>query len=200
MADVESPVPDPDRLARLEQMLDRQEILDCITRISRAIDRFDRHLFLSGYHEDAVIDAGSLVGRPGEVYDKGAELHEHGQSSTLHYLLNHSCEISGTDAHSETYFLYAGLNRDKTNWVAGGRYVDRLERRNGQWKIAFRYTIMEWSGSIPNASVPLFENIADVHRNGMPSRSRDDPSYRRPLTNRRHLRTPDNVRDLSTPR
>ena len=190
----------PERLTRLESLLDRQDIIDCLGRISRGIDRFDKPLFLSGYHADAVIDAGALVGHPGEVYDKGAELHEHGQSSTLHNLLNHSCEIDGDTAHSETYFLYTGVNRDNSNWIGGGRYIDRVERRSGEWKVAFRYTIMEWSGMIPANEVPLFENIADLHRNGIPSRTSQDPSYLRPLTNYRDMTKPDNVRDLSQPR
>ena len=192
----------PARLARLSTMLDRQDILDCIHRISRAIDRFDKDLFLSGYHDDAVIDAGALVGNPGDVYDKGTELHEHGQISTLHYLLNHHCEIDipSKTAHTETYFFYQGLNRDHTNWVGGGRYVDRLELRDDEWRIAFRYTIMEWSGTISANEVPLFENITDLHLNGTPCRERKDPSYRRPLINVRGMSSPDNVRELSKPR
>ena len=190
----------PRRLARLETVLDRQDILDCICRISRAIDRFDRDLFLSGYHDNAIIDAGALVGAPPEVYDKGAELHQHGQSSTLHYLMNHVCDLGNDEAHCETYFLYMGRNRDDTNWAAGGRYIDRLERRNDEWKIAFRYTIIEWSGDIPPSGVPLFENIADLHANGVPCRDAGDPSYRRPLTNRRALTSPADVKGLSRPR
>lgn len=190
---------DENRIARLEQLLHRQDILDCLCRISRAIDRFDRELFLSGYHSDAVIDAGALVGSPGTVYDKGAELHEHGQIATLHNLMNHSCELDGDTAHTETYFLYAGRNREGGNWVAGGRYLDRLERREEEWRVAFRYTVMEWSGTIPGNEVPLFENISDLHLNGAPSRSHKDPSYRRPLTNRRETRVPGDVSDLSRP-
>ena len=190
---------DPERLARLEYLLDRQSILDCVTRVSRAIDRFDRDLFLSGYHADAVIDAGEFVGDPATVYDGGAALHEQGQSSTLHHLSNHTCEIDGDVAHAETYWQYTGRNRDGTNWVAGGRYVDRLERREGEWKIVFRCTLLEWSGTIPTATVPLFENLPDAHVNGMSSRSKEDPSYRRPFVNRRHMRFPDDPRALSAP-
>jgi len=189
-----------ERAARLEQLLDRQDIFDCVTRVSRAIDRFDRQLFLSAYHPDAVIDAGGLVGEPASVYDAGAALHESGQSSTLHHLTNHSCEVDGDLAHAETYFLYVGRNRDGTNWAAGGRYVDRLERRDGAWRIALRCTVMEWSGMIPVAEVPLFENVPDLHLNGIPSRSKEDLSYRRPLINRREMRFPADPRKLSMPR
>lgn len=188
-----------EHLAQLQHLRDRQGIFDCTQRISRAIDRFDKDLFLSGYHSDAVIDAGGLVGSPDEVYDHGAELHEHGQISTLHNLINHSCEIEGDTAHGETYFLYTGRNRDGNNWLAGGRYLDRFERRNGAWKVIFRYTIIEWSGMLPPATVPLFDNIPDLHLNGVPARDTSDPSYRRPLTNRRSRTVPADAQVLSTP-
>jgi hypothetical protein len=191
---------DDSKLSRLQELLDRQDILDCLTRISRAIDRFDRDLFLSGYHPDALIDAGQFVADAAQVYDGGAALHEQGQSSTIHNLTNHTCEIVGDVAHAETYWLYTGLNRDGTNWVAGGRYVDRLERRQGHWRIAFRCTLLEWSGMIPPANVPLFENVTDAHLNGLAARSKEDPSYRRPLTNRRQIRPPVSPRELGMPR
>lgn len=186
-------------LERLGELLDRQDIYDAIKRVSRAIDRFDRDLFLSAYHPDAVIDAGALVAGPAEVYESGAALHDEGQSATMHHLTNHVCELAGDTAHTETYFIYVGRNRDGTNWAAGGRYNDRLERRASEWRIAFRYTIMEWSGMIPETDVPLFRGIADVHLNGVPTRGPEDPSYRRPLTNRRELRVPADPRALSRP-
>lgn len=180
---------EPARLARLEALLDRQEILDCLIRFSRGMDRFDRDLFLSAFHPDAVIDAGEFVGGPEDLYAWASDLHERGQSSTQHDLLNHSCEVDGDTAHTETYYLFIGRNRDETIWAAGGRYVDRLERRAGEWKIALRCNAVEWSGLVPPTAIP-FEDVPDVHRNGGASRSRDDLSYRRPLTNRRELRVP----------
>ena len=166
---------DPERLNRLEHLLDRQDILDCLIRFSRGMDRFDRELFLSAFHADAIIDAGVFVGGPEKLYEWAADLHAQGQSATQHDLLNHCCEIDGDVAHSETYY-----------WVAGGRYIDRLERRSGTWKIALRCNAVEWSGMIPTMAVP-FENVPDVHENGAPSRSKEDLSYRRPLTNRRQI-------------
>jgi hypothetical protein len=191
---------EPHDLARLGELLSRQDIYDCIKRVSRAIDRFDGALFASGFHSDAVIDAGAMVEAPARVYAIGAELHGVGQVSTLHHLTNHSCELDGDSAHAETYFLYVGRNRDGTNWAAGGRYADRLERRDGAWKIAFRCTILEWSGMVPTAAVPLFEGVADLHCNGRPGRDRGDPSYRRPLVNRRKRKTPDEPGALSYPK
>ncbi len=189
MNDAASLIIDPERRARLEQLLDRQDILDCLIRFSRGIDRFDRELFVSAFHSDAVVDAGEFVGGPEALYDWASDLHEQGQSSTQHHLLNHTCEIDGDVAHAETYYLFVGRNRDETNWIAGGRYIDRLERRGGTWKIALRCNAVEWSGMIPTMAVP-FANVPGVHQNGAPSRSKEDPSYRRPLTNRREIRSP----------
>jgi SnoaL-like domain len=179
----------PDKLARLEQLLDRQDILDCQVRFSRGMDRFDRELFLSAFHADAVIAAGPFVGGPVALYDWASKLHDHGQSATHHNLLNHTCDIDGDVAHTETYYLFVGRNRDETNWIAGGRYIDRLERRAGAWKIALRTNAIEWSGMVPTLPIP-FADLPDIHLNGTPSRSPQDPSYQRPLVNRRGEKIP----------
>lgn len=175
---------DSARLARLEQLLDRQDILDCQRRFARGMDRFDRELFLSAFHGDATIAAGPFVGGPAALYDWASGLHEQGQSATQHNLLNHNCEIDGDSAHTETYYLFVGRNRDETNWIAGGRYIDRLEKRNGEWKIALRTNAIDWSGMLPTLPIP-FTDIPGIDLNGMPARSKDDPSYQRPLVNKR---------------
>jgi SnoaL-like protein len=176
-------------LARLEHLLDRQDILDCLIRFCRGMDRFDRELFLSAFHADAVIAAGPFVGGPEALYDWASKLHEQGQSATHHNMLNHSCDIDGDVAHTETYYLFVGRNRDETNWIAGGRYIDRLERRDGGWKIALRTNAIEWSGLVPTLPIP-FAEVPDIHVNGAPSRSREDTSYRRPLINNRKRHSP----------
>lgn len=174
---------------RVARLLDRQDILDCLTRFSRGMDRFDRELFLSAFHPDATIAAGPFVGGPGALYDWAAALHDEGQVSTHHNLLNHTCDIDGETAHAETYYLFVGRNRDETNWLTGGRYIDRLDKRDGQWKIALRTNVVEWSGMAPSLPLP-FSDVPDVHANGAPSRSRADPTYARPLINRRAPRIP----------
>jgi hypothetical protein len=182
------PIP-PEKLARLEHLLDRQDILDCLTRFSRGMDRFDRELLLSAFHADAVIAAGDYVGGPEGLYDWASAMHEQGQSATHHNLLNHSCEIDGGIAHTETYYLFVGRNRDETNWVAGGRYIDRLERRDGNWKIALRSNAIEWSGMVPTTKIP-FADVPGIQLNGIACRNKEDPSYVRPLINRRKMHTP----------
>ncbi len=180
---------DNDRLARIDELIDRQDIVDCLARFSRGMDRFDRKLFLSAFHTDAVIAAGEFVGGPADLYEWASRMHAEGQIATLHNLLNHTCEINDGVAHCETYYLFAARNRDDSNWLAGGRYFDRLEQRDGLWRIALRTNAIEWSGMVPTLPIP-FADVPDIDGNGAPSRNSSDPSYQRPLANRRPLRNP----------
>ena len=178
-----------DQRPRLARLLDRQDINDCLTRFSRGLDRFDRDLFLSAFHPDAVIAAGDFVGGAIDLYDWAREMHEQGQIATQHNLLNNTCDIDGDTAHCETYYLFAARNRDESNWFAGGRYFDRVERRNGEWRIALRTNVIEWSSMLPAMPIP-FADVPDIAGNGIPARDRTDPSYQRPLTNRRRPNIP----------
>jgi len=183
---------DAELLARLQNLADRQDILDCLTRFSRGMDRFDRELFLSAFHPDATVAAGVFVGIPATLYVWAESLHDQGQSATHHNLLNHTCDIQGDTAHTETYYLFVGRNRDDSNWMAGGRYIDRLERRDGIWRIALRTNAIEWSGMVPSTPIP-FADVPDINGNGAPGRSKEDPSYQRPLMNRRAPHNPADV-------
>src|SRR3546814_7964015 len=78
---------------------------------------------------------------------------------------------------------------DLSLWMAGGRYIDRLERRDGEWKIALRTNLIEWSCMPPPMPLP-FADLPDIAANGVSSRSKDDPSYQRPLTNKRKAQKP----------
>jgi hypothetical protein len=180
---------DAERSARLDELLDRQGISDCLTRFSRGMDRFDRDVFLSAFHPDATIAAGDFVGGPEALYKWARNMHEEGQVATQHLLLNHTADISGTTAHAETYYLFAARNRDESNWLAGGRYLDRLERRASGWRITLRTNVIEWSGMLPTMPIP-FADVADIAANGLPAHDRSDPSYQRPLTNRREVTDP----------
>ncbi|WCT75172.1 nuclear transport factor 2 family protein [Sphingomonas naphthae] len=175
--------------ARMQALLDRQDILDCLTRMSRATDRADRDLFLSAFHADAIIAAGPFVGSPVELFDWASALQEQAHSATFHNILNHHCEIEGDTAHGETYYLYAAANRDQTNILAGGRYLDRFEKRDGQWKLLVRNNLIEWSSIVPALDNPL-NALPDIHANGIAARSREDASYLRPLRNVRSRNVP----------
>ena len=137
-----------DRIAELEtqvrQLLDRQAIYDCLTGTSRGNDRFDVELITGAYHEDGIHELGANQ-ISGQAYGEHAN-HAHRliADANLHNVTMHRCEIDGDVAHAESYVI--GLFLDpggQTSRMLAGRYLDRLERRNGQWKIALRRATVE---------------------------------------------------------
>jgi hypothetical protein len=170
-----------EELARLRALLDRQDIEDCLSRIARGSDRFDRELFISGFHPDAVISTGNRTSSREESFESGMSAHETGTRATLHCLSNLTCEIDGDTAHVETYYIYAARNRDEASWAAAGRYVDQFAKRDGAWAIVFRHLFMEWTGKLQPNTVDMFAGLEDREDRIRSVRGRDDASYLRPL-------------------
>jgi hypothetical protein len=54
----------------------------------------------------------------------------------------------------------------------GGRYVDRLERREGRWKVKERITVRDWS-----VSLKVEHDIFALQELTPGQRSAQDPSY-----------------------
>ena len=176
------------REARLDELIARQDIYDCLVRQSRGTDRNDKDLFLSGFHADSVVTAGPFVGSPSDLYDWASKFQAGMYTRTLHKLHQMTCEIDGDQAHAETYYFFVGC-MGENNLLAGGRYVDRFERRDGIWGMVMRINFVEWTSLVPAMDSPLGE-IPDLHLNGIAGRGKDDASYIRPLLNKRALNTP----------
>ncbi|HZL54463.1 MAG TPA: nuclear transport factor 2 family protein [Solirubrobacteraceae bacterium] len=170
-----------DRLGRIETALakltDRQEILDCLTRYSRGLDRHDEEMIASAFHEDALDHHGDFIGDPRELAVWGNALHAQSFDAHQHFLTTHTADIDGDSAHTETYWL-AVLRRKENgrSVMIGGRYVDRLERRDGVWKIVVRRTVME---SIAEGERPEFARWQYYVKGTW---DHDDISFVRPLT------------------
>jgi hypothetical protein len=173
----------------------RQAILDCLMRYSRGVDRLDRELILSAYHPDAIDDHGMFVGNPVEFADWVIGMHSSTHIAHQHCLFNHSCELSGAQAHAETYFMFIGLNRTSPSFaMSGGRYIDRFEERDGRWAIASRVCVRDWTpateppdlsdpSTLTAVSAALPPEVLSFMRGATQSRrDRTDPSYQRPLT------------------
>jgi hypothetical protein len=173
-------VDERDMTAKLNELLDRSEILDCLHRYARGMDRHDRGLVRSAYHEDAIDDHAGYVGPVDGFLDWAFEYHA-GQTRHQHYVTNHSVELDGDEAHAETYYVFVGTDRDVDAplRVVGGRYIDRFERREGRWAIAARVCLVEWqtalASGLPHAA---FDFLAVV---GTVAQDRTDASYQRPL-------------------
>ena len=117
----------------VEELRDLQAILDCLMRYARGIDRLDRELLLSAYHPDAVDDHGKFLESPAEFWRWAYDQHTRVHLSHQHYIANHACDLEGDTAHCEIYYVFASMNREEPAMsMPGGRYLDRLEKRDGE--------------------------------------------------------------------
>jgi hypothetical protein len=164
------------------ELKDRMEIRDLMSRYSRGVDRLDKELLLSVYHSDGFDDHGVYVGSAEVFAECALSLEAEANTSTQHIITNHNCELDGDTAHTETYWIYAAMRRNEDSCsMGGGRYIDRLEKRDGKWGIVVRKCLMDWStGGRANPLTPEEQAaMADMEKS---TRDRDDPSYQRPLT------------------
>lgn len=170
----------PELEQRLMDLLDKQDILECLHRYCRGMDRMDKTLLLSAYHPDAIDDHGAFVGTPEEFWNFYSSWHLENNRAHHHHISNSTIELSGNTAHSETYWHFQAFNPDDTITMSCGRYVDRLEKRSGEWKIAARSCLIEWTGTLRDVETSA-EAAAVAAAAGTSSRDRNDMSYQRPL-------------------
>jgi ketosteroid isomerase-like protein len=166
----------------LEQMVrelwDKQAIREVVNRYSRGVDRQDRELLLSCYHRDAIDDHGMFVGPADEFFDWTDPSHLHLFRGHQHVVANHTCELDGDTAHCETYYLFVANYKESGELaLSGGRYIDRMEKRGGEWRIAARKCVVEWRSE--NMGRPGMEHVHAAV--GKVARDRSDLSYDRPL-------------------
>ncbi|HWK13926.1 MAG TPA: nuclear transport factor 2 family protein [Rhizobiaceae bacterium] len=136
---------DDKELARMRYWMDRLEIQDCINRYPRGLDRHDDDFLASVFWPDAVDNHGAWVGERDAFVEWANHACHDAFSGHAHNLTSHTCEIDGDTAHAETYVIFVLRQREGTNVeIGGGRYVDRLEKRDGEWRIALRRLAMDW--------------------------------------------------------
>jgi hypothetical protein len=180
--------------AAIGEIQTREAIWQCLQRYARGVDRFDRDIILSAFHPDAIDDHGKFVGGPEQFVEWAIGQHTKAHLSHLHNLFNHTCDLDGDVAHTETYFMFTAMNREGTPLVLnGGRYLDRFEKREGEWRIAYRTCMREWGlmderpdpedlSSFTSTRAYLSQEVKDFMNGGLYSRrDKSDPSYLRPL-------------------
>jgi hypothetical protein len=153
---------------------DRQQIFDCLHRYSRGLDRLDPELLGSAYFPDGRDHHGPFRGTRDEFVPWAMEVMQPWNSS-LHVLDLNNVQIDGDSADSECYVLFTQRRTDGSAIDFGGaRYLDHLERRDGEWRITSRTAVYDWTARADVTSL--------VEDDGHPptSRDRSDPSYRRP--------------------
>jgi hypothetical protein len=136
---------------RWQAVLDRTELRAIALRYARAIDRHDRDLLLTCYHEDAIDHHGTVF--RGDPLTFAAWLPDIMRQFevTAHYIMNTDYRLAGDFAEGEIYFLayHRTVPPERRELFVGGRYHDRYERRGGEWRIAHRTIAWDFSRSSP---------------------------------------------------
>ena len=144
---------------KLQTAIDKIEIMDCLARYCRGLDRQDPEMLLSAYHENAREQHGSFDGTPAE-YVEYVMPFVSGAKVALHMITNVLIEVNGDKANCESYaYVIHNMDGDEEDHIVG-RWIDRFEKRDGEWKIAHRLLTNDWSRRQPVATSP-FAPLAD---------------------------------------
>ncbi len=173
-------------VATVTYLKDRQDILDCIQREARARDRQDVAQISSCWWEDGVDEHGAVVTFVPDYPARANMGHKMNFHMTAHNITNHLCEIDKDTAHCESYVM-GGLHwlesstgsgsEGETTTLAFGRYLDRMEKRNGEWRILVRRCTIEASINADGSWV----HSANVKGFLKALWDGNDPSYDRPF-------------------
>lgn len=132
--------------AELQALLEREKIRDCIVRLSRGEDRRDPEVISASYWPDSTTDYGVFAGS----FDEYLAWVTPGSPAipvTQHVLGQSLIELNGAVALVETHvtsYHRIDTGEEHRDTVIGGRYLDRLERRDGAWRIAERTMLYDW--------------------------------------------------------
>jgi hypothetical protein len=150
----------------------RAAITEVLHRYCRAVDRLDRDLGLSCWHDGATVDYGDTFrGTAADLIDWVCTIHEQLMAAHSHQVTNVLARIDGDRATSESYVTVALRTKgdDPTDIESRGRYLDRWSCRNGIWAIDHRRLVTDLSSARPSA--PTTEPAAGARRD------ESDPSY-----------------------
>ena len=156
----------------------RLAIQDVLTRYSRGVDRCDLETLKSSFWEDATVQYGADV-ENAHRWAEGLVVALKGMARTSHALSNMLIEIDGDRAQSETYctaYHEVSTPDGMHEMIVGGRYLDRLERRDGAWRVASRLYVMDWNRNGPSTAEWSAGMYGTLTNHG--TRWPDDLSYR----------------------
>jgi ketosteroid isomerase-like protein len=158
---------------------DKQEITEVLYRYARAVDRKDFDGVAACYFPDAIDNHGGYIGTVDGLIEDMKTRHRTIDSS-LHFITNIliDLDLDVDVANVESYCLCYLRQQPGEDGVGQSRatikcrYVDRFERRDGQWGIADRVVVFD-------------ESVTELIENGLDpgwvrsKRSFEDPVFTR---------------------
>ncbi|WP_433086498.1 nuclear transport factor 2 family protein [Dactylosporangium sp. CA-052675] len=144
----------------LQDLLDKQEISEILTRYMRAVDRGDLDALRACYLPGAVEEHGGVYSGPADAYvDSIERTLTHPRSITTHVVSNVLIELAGDRAEVECYVTaFARVKPGDTLTVA--RMLDVFERVGGRWGIRHRRLVWEWNHDMDRTEGWIFGMLA----------------------------------------
>lgn len=138
----------------LLELADREAIKECLYRYSRGADRLDADMLRTAYWPDVVDNHMTFTGNCEEFIEWSFPIMKT-MDQTQHMVSNILINIHGDFADVESYFY--GFQRingpdGKFDVIAGGRYVDRMEKREDEWRIIARHVVTDWFRQYPDSA------------------------------------------------
>ncbi len=160
----------------VQQLIDKQQLLELSLEYCRAIDRRDFVRLRSLYHDDAIDDHGGMFRGSADEYVAWVPQMLAMFEATVHSLTNTLYVIEGDHAQGELYTTayHRTPAPEGREIVIGGRYLDRYERRRGTWKYAHRSLAMDWCRVNPTDTQAYRELAASAPAGRA---DHEDPSY-----------------------
>lgn len=159
------------------EVADQLAIRRLLTLYARGIDRCDIETLRTVWWPGATADYGTGPGDAVE-WSEGVVVALAQMRRTQHFLGNMIVDIDGDAATAETYcraYHEVDAPDGPFEMEVGGRYLDRLERRGGEWRIVERRYVHDWNRNQPSTARwegDLYSNLLRVGR-----RKPDDPFY-----------------------
>jgi len=130
----------------LDEVIARQEITDVIKRLVRGTDRLDAELIASCYHPDGMDDHNAFRGSGTAFAAWVCQVLPH-FVATHHFVADPYIRLHGDAADVDTY-CEAHHVGEASDLVLGLRYVDRFERRHGEWRVLQRVCAFDWTYTV----------------------------------------------------
>jgi hypothetical protein len=130
---------------RLQELVDRQEIVDLITAYTRAVDTARWDDLDAVFTADAVLDYSSAGGPAGSLAEaKPFIAHLSGFDGWQHVIGQVEIELSGDTATATAYFINPMVAGTQL-WEVGGYYHHRLRRTPDGWRSTRMVDELVWS-------------------------------------------------------
>jgi hypothetical protein len=128
-----------------DELADREAIRDCLFRYCRGIDRSDPDLLSSAYWPGAMDYHTGFTGTVEEFVEwampRLAEMQD-----AVHMIANILIRLDGEKAKAETYLWSVSImpGDEPRQVMVCGRYLDKFEKRDDEWRIAERVVVHDW--------------------------------------------------------